>query len=138
MENFFEKIKELFDKVPAKSKFLADIGFNHSYTGFRYFLQGHTERPSPKFMEKLSEEMGYSYIQIPIKSDPEHQEIISNLNDTFVEDLKIYLEKYEGDSKRTITRVRNGAGSVSTSIATFEVDQDLLDPDKQLDVSDLF
>ncbi len=138
MTKFFDGVKELFDKIPTKTKFLKDLGFNHSYIGFRYFVQGHTQEPSPNFMSKLSEELGYEYIRVPIKADGSHQEVIEGLQSEYHNDLEVYLEKYEKDNSRVYTKDRNGEGSVSKVIAAFEMEKDLLDPDKQLDVSDLF
>ncbi len=138
MKEFLRKMKELFEDIPAKTKFLKDVGFNHSYIGFRYFLQGRNEAPSPRFMANLSEELDYDYITIPVKRDEDHRKITDTFYNEFTSDLEVYLERYEGDTVRTYTKNREGEGSVSKVIAAFEVEKDLLDPTKQLDVSDLF
>ncbi len=140
MSEFFGKLKELFDKIPTKTKFLNDLGFNHSYIGFRYFLQGRIQEPSPKFMDKLSEELGYQYVRVPIKIDGSHREIIEGLQSEYQRDLEDYLKIYYKDKGegKVYVKDRDGGGSVSEVIAAFEVQKDLLDPDKQVDVSDLF
>ncbi len=138
MTNFFRGLKDLFDRIPSKTKFLTDIGFNNSYIGFRYFLQGRNDKPSTKFMEQLCEEVGYDYIRVPVKPGTDQEEIRDKLYEEFTSDLEEYLKKYEGDPARTYTKNKAGESSVSAAVAAFEVEQDLLDPNKQLDVSDLF
>lgn len=135
MTKFFEGLKSLFEAVPSKTQFLKDIGFNNSYIGFRYFLQGHNDEPSVKFMKKMCNELGYEYILLPISPEKEHQEIKNKLQSEFSEDLKKYLKQYEGSPKRTFTKRDD---SVSLAVAAFDVEKELLDPKKQIDVSDLF
>jgi hypothetical protein len=52
-------------------------------------------------------------------------------------DLDSYLEQFNEKSPRRYKK-NHGDISASQSISTFEVEKDLLDPDKQLDISDLF
>ncbi len=137
MTNFFKKLKDTFEDIPSKAKFLDDMDFGNSYIGFRYFLQGRKDKPSDKFMEKICDEMDYNYIRIPVKRGEENK-LLDQVHDEFNNDLKEYLKKYEGDSPRTYTKNRSGVSSVSAAVAAFEVEQDILDPNKKLDVSDLF
>ncbi len=138
MTDFFNKLKGMFDSVPSTTKFLEDLGFNNSYIGFRYFSQGHKEEPSPKFMEKLCDELEYDYVRVPVKPGSENEQLIQDLQDEFTNDLETYLKKYDGTPTRTYTKNKTGVSSVSAAVAAFEVEQELLDPDKKLDVSDLF
>ena len=138
MNNFFSNIKELLDEIPAKTKFLKDLDLNNSYTGFRYFMQGKKQEPSVKFMKKLCDETGYEYILLPVKPTEEHQIMKEKLQTEFRADLKDYLKKYEGDSARTYTKNFGTESSISNAVVAFENEEDLLDPDKQLDVSELF
>ncbi len=131
-------MKDLFDTIPATSKFLEDLGFGSSYTGFRYFSQGHKDEPSEKFMELICDEMEYDYIKIPIKPGSTQDGLIQELEDEFIEDLKKHLEKYKNMPIRTHVKNKTGSSSVSAAVAAFENEADLLDPDKQLDVSELF
>ncbi len=137
MTSFFAGLKSLFEDIPAKTKFLTDLDFSNSYIGFRYFLQGHKEEPSPKFMKKLSEDLGYDYISIPIKRTAEHQAIRTKIEAEFTTDLEKLLTKYAGDTSRTYTKNKKEP-SVSEVITAFQIEKDLLDTSKQLDVSDLF
>ncbi len=134
---FLKKLKDIFNKIPSKTKFLDDIGFSNSYIGFRYFLQGRNEKPSAKFMEKICSELDYDYIRVPIKLD-EQNEFLDKLHDKFIEDLETYLEKYNDTPIRTYTKNKTGVSSVSAAVAAFEIEKEILDPDKKLDVSDLF
>ncbi len=136
MTNFFKDLKSLFEDIPTKTNFLKDLNFSNSYIGFRYFLQGHQDEPSPKFMKKMSDELGYDYVQIPIKRGEESQLILNKIETDFKEDLKLYLKKYEGDTTNPNSKKRKA--SVSEVISTFQIEKDILDPSKQLDVSDLF
>ncbi len=138
MTDFFEGLKDLFEDIPAKTRFLKDLDFNSSYTGFRYFLQGHTKEPSEKFMEKICSELEYDYVRIPIKPGSDQDEIVAKLQSEFTTDVQKYLEKYEGDEARVYSNNRNGAGSVSEVVAAFEVDKDLLESDVRIDATGLF
>jgi uncharacterized protein YpiB (UPF0302 family) len=135
--SFFEKLRERLEDVPAKTKLLKSLGLSISYTGLRYFLQGHRKEPSQSFMDKMCNAMEYDYIQIPIKRDEESQKKLQSLNDQFMGDLDSYLEQFNEKSPRRYKK-NHGDISASQSISTFEVEKDLLDPDKQLDISDLF
>jgi hypothetical protein len=99
MEAFLEQLKEIFKKIPKKPKFLQDLGFHSSYIGFRYFLQGHNDKPNSKFMIKLSDELGYEYIEIPIRKNGSDDHLVESITDNFLEDLQNYLEKYDSTQK---------------------------------------
>ncbi len=137
MTSFFKKLRDIFDGIPSKTKFLEDLGFNGSYIGFRYFLQERNDTPSDKFMDKMCDDMGYDYIKVPIKrgQDPN---IVDVLYDDFADDLDDHLAKYAGQTQRTYTKNKSGESSVSAAVAAFETEQELLDPDKRIDVSELF
>ncbi len=137
MTNFFDKMKKILEDIPSKAKLLEDLGFNNSYVGFRSFLQGKKEQPSNAFMEKICDELDYDYIQVPVKRD-EDEDFIARLQDEFHRDLEKHLKKYEGDSVRTHTKNGAGISSVSAAVAAFEIEDELLDPEKKIDVSDLF
>ncbi len=138
MSKFLDKLKDLFEKIPSKTNFLRDLGFGGSYTGFRYFLQERSSSPSEKFMTKLSDELGYEYVYIPIKE--EHQELIDTIHNDFVNDLEVYVEKYEGDTTRVYTKNQESS-SLSAVVEAFELaklEKDIMDPNKQIDISGLF
>jgi len=137
LTSFFKKIKDIFDDIPSKTKFLEDLQFNGSYIGFRYFLQERNDTPSDKFMDKLCDEMNYDYIKVPIKrgQDPN---IVNRLYNDFTDDLQDYVEPYSSRPTRTFAKSKPGTSTVSNAVAAFETERDLLDPDKILDVNDLF
>ncbi len=137
MEQFFERVKSLFEKIPSKPKFLKDLGFSNSYIGFRYFLQGHRSKPSSQFMEKLSSEIGYEYVQIPIKKNEDGDNIIKELTTSFEADLKNHLKKYKGDTPPRSTKSKEKLDTVDEVIASFET-KDVANPKATIDVSELF
>jgi hypothetical protein len=138
MTDFFKKLKETLEEIPTKTRFLKDLGLNNSYTGFRYFMQDRKEEPSTKFMELLCEKVGYEYVLMPVKNIEEHQKIKEKLHSEFQSDLDEYLKKYEGDQARLYTKNFGQESSISKAVAAFESEEELLDPDKQIDVSELF
>ncbi len=137
MTNFFKNMKDLFTDIPSKAKFLEDLGLGNSFVGFRYFLQGRNEEPSEKFMKKLCDELEYDYIQVPAKRG-ESNELLDDLTDQFNQDLKQYLEKYEGDPTRSPNKPKTDKSTVSAAVAAFEIEKELLEPKERIDVSDLF
>jgi hypothetical protein len=139
MTNFFKNLKEIFEEIPAKTRFLKDLGLNNSYTGFRYFMQNRKEEPSTKFMNLLCQELGYKYTLLPIKDTEEHNEIKNKLHAEFETDLKEHLKKYEKDPSRLYAKNYGQESSVSSAIEAFREEEEiLLDPSKKIDVSDLF
>jgi len=139
MTDFFKNLKEIFEKIPTKTRFLKDLGLNNSYTGFRYFMQDRKPEPSSKFMKSLCAEVGYEYLLIPVKDTEEHQKLKKKLQEDFEEDLKEYLTKYDGDTARLYAKNFGQESSISNAIEAFqEEDELLLDPSKKIDVSDLF
>ena len=137
MNSFFTKLKIVFEKIPIKARFLKDLGFNISYSGFRYFMQGRKPVPSKKLMENLCDNIGYELIVIPIKkADEEASEMKKSLEDTFFADLDAYLKKYENDPARVYSKDFGGESSVAKAIEAFENEE--FDPNEKIDVSDLF
>jgi len=137
MNTFFSKLKVVFDKIPIKARFLKDLGFNISYSGFRYFMQGRKPTPSKKLMENLCDEMGYDLIVIPVKKDEKHQKLKDTLEDAFFVDLDKYLKKYEGDPSRTYSKEFGKESSVAKALEAF-TNEPTFDPNEKIDVSDLF
>jgi len=138
MNSFFTKLKIVFDKIPIKARFLKDLGFNISYSGFRYFMQGRKQVPSKKLMENLCDNIGYELIVIPIKkNDIKAEEIKSSLESTFFSDLDSYLKKYEKDPARVYAKDFGKESSVANAIKAFSM-EDTFDPNEKIDVSDLF
>ena len=137
MSSFFSKLKVVFDKIPIKARFLKDLGFNISYSGFRYFMQGRKPTPSKKLMESICANMGYELTVIPIKNTPEHQKLKNVLEDQFFVDLNEYLKKYEGDPTRTYSKEFGKESSVANALAAFSTEA-AFDPNEKIDVSDLF
>jgi len=139
MENFFKNLKDIFESIPTKTRFLKDLGLNNSYTGFRYFMQDRKPEPSSKFMQSLCKEVGYEYILLPVNNSEEHQKIKQTLREDFEKDLKEYLKKYEGDTARLYAKNFGQESSISNAVEAFKEEEDLLlDPNKKIDVSDLF
>lgn len=134
---FFSKLKEVFDKIPIKTKFLKDLGFNNSYSGFRYFMQDRKEVPSKKLMDKLCDNMGYEYIVLPVKLDEKNQKLKQEIEEQFFNDLDEYLKQYEGDTSRTYTKNYGDESSVASALEAFSYD-DIFNPDAKIDASDLF
>jgi len=137
MESFFEKLKEVFEKIPIKARFLKDLGFNISYSGFRYFMQGRKNIPSKKLLDNLCSNMEYEYIMIPIKKDPSGLDAKIKLQEVFFKDLDKYLEKYASDPARVYSKEFGKESSVATAIAAFAADE-AFDPNERIDMSDLF
>jgi hypothetical protein len=137
MSSFFGKLKVVFDKIPIKARFLKDLGFNISYSGFRYFMQGRKPTPSKKLMESMCDKMGYELVVIPIKKDTEQQQIKESLEDKFFVDLDDYLKKYEDDPARTYSKEFGKESSVAKALEAFSTEA-AFDPNEKIDVSDLF
>jgi len=135
--NFFQKLKDTFEKIPIKTKFLKDLGFNNSYSGFRYFMQDRKETPSRKLMEKLCENMDYDYVVLPVKRDENTRALQEKIEETFFNDLNEYLKAYEGDQARVYVKNYGTESSVATAAEAFETDEHF-DPNQRIDVSDLF
>ncbi len=140
MEEFFKKLKETFEKIPIKSKFLKDLDLLKNQTGFRYFMQGHHDEPNKNFMGTLCKELDYDYVMVPIKHSEDHYKIRDQLCSDFQSDLEVYVEKYDVDEPRSGSGSGNTPqiSAITEAAIAFEVEQDMLDPSKQLDVSDLF
>jgi len=134
--SFFTKLKEVFEKIPIKTKFLKDLGFNNSYSGFRYFMQGRKGTPSKKLMDKLCNNMGYDYAIIPVKRTPEAKELQSKLEEEFFKDLDKYLELYEDDEPRVYTKHYGKESTVASAIEAFSTEKH--DEKNTIDISDLF
>jgi hypothetical protein len=137
MTTFFTKLKIVFEKIPIKARFLKDLGFNISYSGFRYFMQGRKDTPSKKLMENLCNEMGYELITLPVKIEPEQQKLKDNLENSFFLDLDNYLKKYEDDPSRIYSKEFGKESSVAKALEAFASEEEY-DPNKKIDVSDIF
>jgi len=136
MTTFFTKLKVVFEKIPIKAKFLKDLGFNISYSGFRYFMQGRKQTPSKKLMESICNNIGYELIVIPVKLDEENQKLKDKMENTFFMDLDEYLKKYENDPVRVYSKDFGGESSVAKALEAFKEED--FDPNEKIDVSDLF
>lgn len=137
MTRFFTKLKVIFDEIPIKARFLKDMGFNISYSGFRYFMQGRRDTTSKKLMDNLCDNMGYEYVMIPVKLNDEQQVFKHQLEDTFFNDLNGYLKKYENDPTRIYSKEFGKESSVAKAIEAFNTD-DVFNPDEKSDFSDVF
>jgi hypothetical protein len=137
MSTFFTKLKVVFEKIPIKARFLKDLGFNISYSGFRYFMQGRKQTPSKKLMEGMCDSMGYELVVIPIKLDEENQKIKDSLENKFFLDLDDYLKKYEDDPARVYSKDFGKESSVAKALEAFSSDTSF-DPNEKIDVSDFF
>jgi hypothetical protein len=137
MNSFFGKLKVVFDKIPIKARFLKDLGFNISYSGFRYFMQGRKPTPSKKLMESMCDMMDYDLVVIPVKRDIDQQKIKDSLEDKFFSDLNNYLKKYENDPSRTYSKEFGKESSVAKALEAFSTEA-AFDPNEKIDVSDLF
>lgn len=137
MATFFPKLKVIFDQIPIKARFLKDLGFNISYSGFRYFMQGRKPTPSKKLLENMCANMEYEYITIPVKLDEDQQAIKQALEDKFFGDLDLYLKKYENDPSRIYSKEFGKESSVANAIAAFST-EDVFDPNEKVDYSDIF
>ncbi len=135
--SFLKKLKESFEKIPTKTRFLKDLGLGNCYTGFTYFVQGRKDKPSPKLMKLITEELGYDFIQVPIKREGEHQQLKEKLENDFIDDLNEYLKKYEKDEGRFYLKNYGHESSAASAIEAFNA-EDILNPSKKIDVTDLF
>jgi hypothetical protein len=135
--SFFSKLKEVFEKIPIKTRFLNDLGFNNSYSGFRYFMQDRKSKPSQKLMEKLCDRMNYDYVTIPVKRDPESQAKLQELEDQYFKDLEDYLKEYENDETRVYVKNYGKESTVASAIEAFSKEETFNEQEK-IDVSDLF
>ncbi len=137
MTRFFAKLKVVFEDIPIKARFLKDLGFNISYSGFRYFMQGRRDTTSKKLLDNLSINMGYEYVTIPVKLNDEQQALKHNLEDSFFTDLDIYLKKYENDPSRIYSKEFGKESSVAKAIEAFSTEE-VFDPNERVDYSDIF
>jgi len=135
MDSFFIKLKDIFEKIPIKARFLKDLRLNISYSGFRYFMQGRKPRPSKELLHRLCENMDYEYITIPIKKNAKGEYYKSQLIEDFFEDLDTYLKKYADDPTRTYSKEFGKESSTATAIAAFSLDEKLTE---KIDLSDIF
>ena len=136
MTPFFSKLKMVFEKIPVKANFLKDLGFNISYSGFRYFMQGRKDIPSKELLRKLCDEMEYEYITIPVKLDTDNQALKDKISDQFFLDLEKYLKKYDGDQTRIYAKEFGGESATAKAISAFA--QEKFIPDDKVDLSDIF
>ena len=134
--SFFTRLKETFENIPIKTKFLKDLGFNNSYSGFRYFMQNRKGTPSMKLMNKLCNNMDYDFITIPVKRDPTSKALQAQLEDEFFKDLDKYLEQYQKDEPRIYTKHYGTESTVASAIEAFSEDEET--KTTKIDVSDLF
>jgi len=137
MSTFFTKLKIVFEKIPIKARFLKDLGFNISYSGFRYFMQGRKPTPSKKLMENICDNIGYELVVIPVKIDEESQKLKDKLEEEFFVDLDEYLKKYENDPSRVYSKDFGGESSVAKALEAFSDEVDF-DPNQKIDISDIF
>ncbi len=137
MATFLEKLKESFEKIPTKTRFLKDLGLGNCYTGFTYFVQGRKDTPAPKLMKLLTEEIDYDYVLVPVKRNEAHSKLKEQLETDFINDVDAYLKKYENDEGRFYLKNYGGESVTASAIKAFDED-DILDPSKKIDVSDLF
>lgn len=138
MKEFFGKLKETFEKIPTKTRFLKDLGLTNSYVGFRYFMHGRKEEPSQKFMELVSNELEYDYMPVPVKRTEEHQALKKQLEDDYIKDMEEYLKKYNGDKARVYVKNFGQESSTINAIEAFALEQEMLDKDQIIDVVDIF
>jgi hypothetical protein len=136
MNSFFRKLKIVFEKIPIKANFLKDLGFNISYSGFRYFMQGRKDLPSKDLLNRLCSEMNYEYITIPIKLDEKNQHKKQELEDQFFLDINTYLSKYKDDQMRIYAKEFGTESSVAKAISAFSEEE--IKPDDKIDLSDIF
>jgi len=137
MTTFFKKLKIVFEKIPIKANFLKDLGFNISYSGFRYFMQGRKDIPSKDLLHKLCDQMEYEYITIPVKLDQSNQDLKEKITTQFFLDLDRYLKKYEGDQTRIYAKEFGNESSVAKAISAF-ADEEKFKPEDKVDLSDIF
>lgn len=135
--DFLNRLKEAFEAIPIKTKFLKDLGLNNSYSGFRYFMQDRKDAPSNKLMEKLCDEMDYDYVLVPVKRDEDIQKLKEKIEDQFFEDLDKYLDRYSGDTARTYLKDYGHESSLATALEAFTLEEEVDSKDK-IDISDLF
>ena len=138
LTSFFTRLKIVFDKIPIKAKFLKDLDFNVSYSGFRYFMQGRKNIPSDALMTSLCDNMEYELVTIPIKKNNEQQAIKEQLENQFFGDLDVYLKKYGDDPVRSYVKDVSGESSVSNAIDAFSIEDVFADHDEKIDINDLF
>lgn len=111
MQEFYARLKTIFEDIPNKTKFLKDLGLNSSYSGFRYFMHGRRSEPTANLLSTISNELGYEYVQIPIRRNDDGAKLKEKLRDEFLTDLKSYSTKYEGDKARVYTQDFQGVSS---------------------------
>jgi hypothetical protein len=99
------KIKDLLiEKVPNITKFLKDMELPLSYLGIRYFLSGKQDKIGEKGLEKIIDKLGYQMVLVPVKLDnDEDLKIATDLQNKFIDDFDIYLNRFSAD-RRTIRR----------------------------------
>ena len=134
---FFERLKKTFKEIPIKTRFLKDLGFNNSYSGFRYFMQDRKETPSPKFMKKLCENLEYEYIMIPVKKTEESEKHLQVLENLFFDDLDTYLKTYEGDVARVYVKDFGNESIIADAAEAFSTTS-VFDEEFDIDASTLF
>jgi len=137
LNRFFTKLKIIFGKIPIKARFLKDLEFNVSYSGFRYFMQDRKSIPSNTLMNNLCNNMDYEYVTIPIKKSADQQAIKESLENHFFGDLDSYLKKYEDDPTRVYTKDLVDSSIVGGAVEAFSV-EDVFDIDDKITTSDLF
>ncbi len=137
LSRFFTKLKIIFGKIPIKARFLKDLEFNVSYSGFRYFMQDRKPSPSTALMNNLCDTMGYEFVTIPIKKSIDQQVIKENLENHFFGDLDNYLKKYDEDPSRIYTKDLSDQSTVGSAVDAFSV-EDVFDVGDEITVADLF
>jgi hypothetical protein len=137
MATFLDNLREVFNQIPVKTRFLKDLGLGNCYTGFTYFVQGRKDYPAPKLMKLLTEKTGYEYILIPVKKTEEHHKLKDKLEEDFLEDVKKYLEEYKKDKGRFYLK---NYGNESVTASAIEAFGDTItnDDGTELDINDLF
>lgn len=135
MKLFYDKLKDIFEEIPNKTRFLKDLGLNSSYSGFRYFMHGRRAEPTSNLLSTISNELGYEYVQVPIKRDTEGSKLKEELQQNFLDDLSDYSQKYADDKARIYAK---DFGGISTVAAALVVTEDELKIDDEIKASDLF
>jgi hypothetical protein len=137
MNSFLTELREVFKKIPTKTRFLKELGLGNCYTGFTYFIQERKDKPAPKLMKLLTEKIDYEYVLLPVKNTEEHKQLRKKLEDDFIVDVEQYLEKFKNDKGRTYLKDFGDESASAKALKAFEED-DSLDDSEKINIEDLF
>ena len=137
-ESFFAKLKQAFDKIPVKTRFIKDMNLVNNHTGLRYFFQNKRSKPSDTAMNTICENFGYEYVTIPVKKDSvEFKKYIEEMQEDFFDTFNEYIQKYSNDKSRTYTKKYGETSTVANAVEAFN-DAENLDKDFKIDIDELF